>query len=274
MKKIFSVIFSILILFLFFRFFVDKKIVQKLISPQYQNTLPTSMPLSNPLQPPVVWPYQITVPYDNSALTVNYIEIPESAKLTLIPNFSQKDSGEALVNKYGCNYAVNSGFYQEDGTPLGLFMTDGAKYGEKIISNIATGYFWQDKNNNRGFGKNPPDLDSLDLVFQAGPLIIPGNYQLKMISDEKARRILIAGDKQNKLYLMSVFDRENNFSGPNLADLPAIFASSSIQEVIPVTSILNLDGGAASFFFAQEKNVTFSLLELTPIGSLICIKNI
>lgn len=269
MKKIFSVIFSIAILFVFFRFFVDKKIVQKFIPPQYKNTLPTS----GPLHPPVVWPYQITIPYDNQALTINYIEIPKSAKLTLIPNFSDKENGETIVDKYNCDYAANAGFYQEDGKPLGLFFTDGQKYGEITTSNIATGFFWQDKNNNRAMGKNPPDLNSLDLLFQAGPLIIPGNYQLKMINDEKARRILIANDKQNRLYLMTVFDLENNFSGPDLSDLPAIFASSTIQQIIPVAAILNLDGGAASFFYAKEKNIIFSLSELTPIGSLICINN-
>lgn len=258
-------------LFLFFRFFVDKKMVQKFIPPQYKNTLPT--PTSSPPQSPVVWSYQITVPYDNQTLIINYIEITKSAKLTLIPNFSDKENGEMIVAKYNCDFAANSGFYQEDGKPLGLFMTGGSKYGEQTISNIATGFFWQDKNNNRFLGKNPPDLSSLDLIFQAGPLIIPGNYQLKMIDDEKARRILMAADLQNRLYLMSVFDEENNFSGPNLADLPAIFASSSIQEVIPVTTILNLDGGAASFFYAKEKNIIFSLSEITPIGSLICVKN-
>lgn len=211
--------------------------------------------------------------YQNQHLIIYAVEVPQSANISLIPNFSEKETGQTLIEKNGCEVASNGGFYQENGKALGLFVSEGLTLGKLIKSNLVNGFFWQDRSGSRFIDNNPPENSEADFILQTGPLMTVGR-KISLISDEQSRRILLALDNKENLYINAVVDKENSYSGPNLADLPKIFAENDVQQQILFTTLLNLDGGAASFFYVQSGNKSFSLDELTPIGSLFCIKGI
>ena len=214
----------------------------------------------------------IELTYGEQKLIIYAIEVPQSANLSLISNFEGRETGQTLAERNGCQVASNGGFYQENGKALGLFFSDGIALGEFINSNLVNGFFWQDKSGSRFIDNNPPDISDTDFILQTGPFMSVGR-KISLITDEQARRILLALDNKKNLYILAVVDKENSYSGPNLADLPIIFAENDVQQQIPFTTVLNLDGGAASFFYTRDKNEVI-LSEITTIGSLICIRNL
>ena len=98
------------------------------------------------------------------------------------------------------------------------------------------------------------------------------NARLRLIDDEPARRSLLGIDDQDRLFVLAVVQKENTFSGPLLVDLPVLFNDERVQRQVRLRIILNLDGGSASFFYNNTNNEPFMLSELTPIGSLLCMK--
>lgn len=204
---------------------------------------------------------------------INIVEVPAADTMTLIPNFTAKDSSRTIVDRNSCNLAINGGFYQKNNTPLGLFQTHGSRLGSMIVSNLVTGFFWQEKNGVRHTGQTVPTrLDDVDFILQTGPLFSLANPTGSFVNDEPDRRSLLVLDKNNRLYLVEVFEKDNTFGGPELSKIPALFSQKEVQDVYPVTGVLNLDGGSASFFYVRGKDREFMLSELVPVGSVICVK--
>lgn len=215
----------------------------------------------------------ITVKLNDKNYIVNSLPIPQNKKIILIPNFTQKEFGQNIAEKENCSYAINGGFYTKNDTPLGLFTLDGKAISKEIQSNLVNGFFGENYVGTRFLEKTAPDNNSkLHFIFQSGPLVRVGNYQLKIVNDEMDRRSLIGKDGKNNYYMVSITQKENSLRGPLLSDIAQIFFQASIQKEIPFTQLLNLDGGSASFFYAKEQYNEFILSEITPVGSLLCVK--
>jgi len=215
----------------------------------------------------------ITVDYGNNSYKILAVRITAGDTLSLIPNFEKQQDAETLAESNICRTAINGGFYREDNSPLGLFYSNGNLLSKQIKSQLVTGFFWQDLNGNRGFGRElPVTVSETDFIMQTGPYIPVGDYRLKLVQDEHARRSMVAKDDKNNFYLISVIDGENSYAGPLLADLPSIFSQPKIQNRISFTELLNLDGGSASFFYDKGAENSVILSSLTPVGSLLCLK--
>lgn len=213
-----------------------------------------------------------TVQIDGVTYTVLGKEVTPDVSLSLIPNFSQHASGQRLTELHGCTTAINGGFYTEEGRPLGWFISEGSPAGQLIESNLVTGFFWQDTEGKRHISRTAPNEEAVDFVLQTGPYMEVRDRPLQLISDEPARRSVLGIDSDGRLYLVSVIQKENTFSGPLLADLPVLFHTPEVQETVPFRTILNLDGGTASFFYSTTDQKPFMLSELKPIGSLLCVE--
>lgn len=201
-----------------------------------------------------------------------YAQSLRDRPVELFANFSDHESGAALVRRHGCQAAINGGFYREDGKPLGLFITEGETYGPAISSTLVNGFFWKSESGEYHIGKTQPPLESTAFILQSGPYMSVGNYRLQLIADEEARRSLIGIDQDGSLSLVSVAQKDNTFSGPLLADVPMLFADPAVQKILPLQMLLNLDGGTASFFYKKTGDQIIVFSELKPIGSLLCIK--
>ena len=72
----------------------------------------------------------------------------------------------------------------------------------------------------------------------------------------------------NELLFLTVYSGDSVFDGPLLADLPLVIEKISDEEKLDIAEAINLDGGSASSFYQGETTIS----ELTPVGSLFCIK--
>lgn len=182
----------------------------------------------------------------------------------LIPNYVNKERASTLVSKTNCDAAINGGFYEEDGSPLGLVIVDNIEINPEIRnSNLITGFVTINATGQVSIGRDyNPDSNT---VLQTGPYI-SSNQLLSLVSDKQARRSAIVEAVDGTHYAASVtFDKQTT-TGPFLRDLPAILFSD--QAPFDTVRAINLDGGAASYFFVKDD---IELSELTPIGSMVCI---
>lgn len=219
----------------------------------------------------------ISSPHDNRTLrySINgkeyiaswFIALPQS--IFLIPNFLQKYTAKEVQSKNTCRSLTNSGFYTSDGRPLGLFIVDGVTLHERQTSSIANGYFWINQEGTANISSNSPD-GPIRIALQAGPIVRRDGQSvlLSLTTDEQARRIIVATAHNNTLVFLALYDPENTYLGPILADVPSHL--SIIQEKIGETfeNAINLDGGSASAFLSEA----ISLQELTSVGSFFCIR--
>lgn len=265
-KRVTITLIIVIIVVLTGLFFVRTKKEEK-------NILSLNAPTATPT--PVRLPHGkiIDLDFNNQNLRILTIEIPASSSMTLIPNFSERFFGEDIVATNSCDIAINGGFYKGDHTPLGLFMTQGNTIGKAIKSSVANGFFWQDNSGIRQtYPQAPVNLENFDFILQSGPYFKVRDRRLNLVNDGRARRSLVGEDGEGHLYFISIITKENNFSGPYLADLPVIFSQPEVQEILPLATILNLDGGGASFFYSRDEEGEFILSALSPVGSVICVR--
>ncbi len=216
----------------------------------------------------------LKIVFNNHEYIILAVQIRTTDNLLLIPNFKEEYYAEDIAKTNECDYAINGGFYREDGLPLGLFYSNNTQLGKTAKSSIAKGFFIQKKDGDKNFALDPPkDYSTIDFAFQSGPLFQARNIRLPMIKDEFARRSLIGWD-ESSYYLITVFSSENFYEGPLLSDLPSIFADKNIQNTIPFKLLLNLDGGSASFFYSKNSGEPFVLSSFSNVGSVICMKRI
>src|SRR3989338_9287176 len=117
----------------------------------------TSTPKSP--MPEVAFKNTLDASFNNTVYRIFFYEIPKDYSIKLIPNFFEKESGEKLALNNNCKAAINGGFYQDSGKPLGLFYSEGSQAGKLIRSNLVTWFFWQDNEGRQFIGKTPPSLD-------------------------------------------------------------------------------------------------------------------
>lgn len=203
--------------------------------------------------------------------------LPEKVTLKIIPNYDEpRLSSEALVKNNNCTLGINAGFYDQENKPLGLLKIKNQELSPRIKSPWLNGFVWQTEKDSLDFGLTPPSTNKtpLSFIFQTGPYISLGTNPDKTSSllenSKLARRMLIAKNKENQIFLIAVFDKNNQFSGPTLAQLSQIFTDPALKDY-QITEIINLDGGSASTFYGiASNNSPLILKEFSPLGALLC----
>lgn len=202
---------------------------------------------------------------ENNKITYNvYYSSLADYNISLIPNFSESSSFQSITAQHQCISAINGGFYTTENKPLGLYKSNGIVYSAEITnSNLLTGYFTIDTNNNthisfQGYTNSPN-------VIQSGPYIHK-DVSLSLTTDEYARRSLIGESNTGELYIIFINKSDEIFNGPQLSEIPEIIFSESIP--VKFTAVLNLDGGSASAYLDKSG---YLFRELTTVGSVICL---
>lgn len=197
------------------------------------------------------------------------IRVATPSSVTLVPNFTQKDDVTSLMDAHGCTQAINGGFYSEDSKPLGYFRTEESRVSSKILSDLFNGFFWIDTEEHPVIASELMN-EPARIGLQSGPLLLFNSEPLKLAihNDAGARRMVVAVTTDGNLLFMTLYSKDSVFDGPNLADLPSIVSEVSQKENLHIGEALNLDGGSASSFVST----TVNLSELTPVGSLFCIR--
>jgi uncharacterized protein YigE (DUF2233 family) len=230
----------------------------------------SSQKIPNTLAPTQVTKSEKTISFANETYAYSYIRVASTSDISLIPNFEYKTDIKTLAQSNGCATAINGGFYDSSGKPLGYFFTDNRTFGQQIPSLLVNGYFWVDAAGVAGISTKLPENIFYRFALQSGPLLIVNNKILPLAinNDEHARRMVVGITSDNQLIFLSVYSGDSVYLGPLLSDLPSAVSFISSKENLGLADALNLDGGSASAFY----NADTSLSELTPVGSIFCIK--
>jgi len=188
-------------------------------------------------------------------------------QIIFLENFEKKNLSTEIKEKLGCKGLISGGFFNENYSPIGLFIINNKKKGEVLESEFFNGFVAVEKNTLRIFGREPSNFGT---VFQTGPLIFFDGKPLniKISNDKPARRIILANTKEKKDIFLVLYSRDNVFSGPFLSDVPKIVGEISNKYLLEIINAVNLDGGAHSIFITDRANLT----ELSPAGSFFCLK--
>jgi uncharacterized protein YigE (DUF2233 family) len=247
------------------QFLITEKSTREVLS--LKAPTPTVTPTIIPLAKVINITYQ-SIPY-----TILAFPIEATASVSLIPNFTQKEFPENVASQSNCMVAINGGFYTGANKPLGLFYQDETLTNQYAKSGVANGFFVQTKLGQRFITHlTPTELTGLDFAMQTGPFIKVNPKGLGIINDSRSRRSLLGVDEENKVYLISIRNSNSSFGGPYLSDIPIIFNQQELQQELPLVQILNLDGGSASFFYSSDGENEYTLPALSPVGSVICVK--
>ena len=194
-------------------------------------------------------------------------KINEPQRLNLLPNFEQKISSTELFENNNCQLLINGGFYDENNQPLGLFFTNGQLLKKEIKSALFNGFLFQNKDNEIFIEATSPS-NSIVWGLQTGPMLIVNNQPLKitLVKDQRARRAVAVLNQKKELSFLVITGLESLAIGPYLADLPLLLEKIGQELNEDFQAAINLDGGTASAFINQEKNIK----EYNPIGSFFC----
>lgn len=199
----------------------------------------------------------------------SHITVATTSAMTLIPNFSEKIDTRSLVDANVCSAAINGGFYDTAAKPLGFFFANNRTFGQETHSTLLNGFFWSGTD---GIARISTELTGIPFRFalQTGPLLFWGGkpVPLAIRNDERARRMVVAKSADNHIMFFAVYNGDSVYDGPLLGDLPGIIFDIRTKENLEITEAVNLDGGSASAFY----NADTRLSELTPVGSLFCVK--
>ena len=198
-----------------------------------------------------------------------YVAMVDSKNIFLEPNFERKEVANNLFSEDDCKVLINGGFYSEKHLPIGLFISNYEILGKYQTNNLFNGIFSINDMATPRITEETPK-DPLIYAIQTGPILIANNSisKLSLARDKNARRMVAAVTGKNELYFMAIFDPDNTFYGPRLMDLPTIISEIEDKAQIDFADAINLDGGSASAFYAND----IKLSESSPIGSYFCEK--
>jgi len=207
-----------------------------------------------------------TIRFDSYEYAYEYFIVSNHKRITLIPNFENPLTAEAIIRDNACTDAINTGFYSTTNKPIGLWKNENVSLGVAQSNALLNGYYWI-LDNIASIAYTPPSESKI--AFQTGPVLIFKNDPVKLAikNDEPARR-MIAGILQNDSSIfMTIYDPLSPLRGPYLNNLPTIMEMISRQINMKLISAINLDGGTASAFYSNNKGVW----EINPAGSILCI---
>lgn len=198
-----------------------------------------------------------------------YFEIKDVKNLELYPNFTQKQTAAEIVNQRKCAALFNGSFYDKDNSPIGLFVSRSRKINSASFNALLNGFFFLGSGTLASIDDQSP-INISRWGLQSGPLLFKDGQilHLRINNDETARRIVAAISDEGRLIFIAFYDPENNLQGPYLAYLPQYLNEFSLTSGIRIKDAINLDGGGASAFYANN----FFLPEFNFIGSYFCLK--
>lgn len=220
-----------------------------------------------PTMSPTPPPQSIDVTIQEKSYRIAWLLVLHPSALSLLPNFTQKRTAQSFIDTKECTHVINGGFYTTDYQPTGLFVAQGKTVRTTNPNALLNGYFVIEPDNTASIQYAPPE-SSVRIALQTGPILMKGGSPVKLTirDDDFARRVGLGINKNGSTIFFVIYDPENTWSGPKLADTPIIL--SNILTRLAITDAINLDGGSASAFIRGD----FSLQELVSVGSFFCVQ--
>jgi uncharacterized protein YigE (DUF2233 family) len=232
------------------------------------NVLPAETSVVTPIPSPAAIRQSIVIRIDDIPIRIAWTMVnPEEVEL--YSNLKdQKLSEEIKVNK-SCSVLVSGGFYSEENTHLGLFVTNFETISKTSQSATRNGFLLIDSNEKLTISSSPPEITPR-IALQSGPLLLLNNekLQLRISNDEPSRRIVAGITADNKLIFLVIYRADSEYQGIMLGKLPEIIDLFKRQTGMNIIDAINLDGGIHSVFISNYVRLN----ELAHIGSYFCVK--
>lgn len=198
----------------------------------------------------------------------DYFVVNDPQNLQLVLNRDNIDAIK-LAQINACQFAINGGFYTTNKTPLGLLKIANQIISQQVNSALLDGYIVSDEQEWLILSQEPNE--SYPTVLQTGPHLIIDNLaqSLQIVADEPRRRSVFIKSQNGQPILLTVYANESVFQGPYLKELPELLIKISQQEQIEFSEAINLDGGAASFFLNNKRQLN----EFRTVKTLFCLVN-
>lgn len=198
-----------------------------------------------------------------------YLKVSNAQEITLIPNFKEKETARSIFEKGKCKSLISGGFYTPEGSPTGLFISEGKETKRYVSSSLTNAVYSINDFETPRITREVP-RDHLRVALQAGPLLIENSFvqNLRLVRDEEARRVVIGVTGENETYFLVFYSPGSVFTGPTLDSLPEALETFEEESGIDLADAMNLDGGTATAFYSSE----IQLSEATPVGSFFCVR--
>ncbi|HSX49151.1 MAG TPA: phosphodiester glycosidase family protein [Candidatus Saccharimonadales bacterium] len=239
--------------------------IYALLISRNQSTAPEKSKAAGLESPQVFSDNSNSITIDN--LTYSWFEVGNTDNLKLIPNFSEKLTSQEILDKEKCKFLSNSAFYSKANQPLGLVITGGKTISPWQQNSLFDGILSVNDMATPRITRNIPQ-DGLRIAIQVGPILKENStfIPLKIIDDKEARRVIAAVTGSNKLVFIVIYDKNSEYSGPLLADVPVILKSFEQKSGIILADAINMDGGSASVFSSDGTKLS----EFSPVGAFFC----
>lgn len=171
-----------------------------------------------------------------------------------------------MMQKTSCVAGINGGYFQPDGTPLGLLVHYGKMIHPQQRGSILSGFFVSspEKMTILRVGEEIPA--SAREVLQAGPFLLDHERPIiGLESTKKAYRSFLATSDQG-MWVMGIISPVTLDEASHILDALSGVLSEEKKEK-KLTRALNLDGGSSSSLWAKTTLVPFSF------RSDVCVRN-
>jgi uncharacterized protein YigE (DUF2233 family) len=198
----------------------------------------------------------------------SWFVVHDISKLKLHSNLIDKLSAADFKEQNSCESLVNGGFFSEKNEHIGLFIEDGKTIQKEQTNSLFNGYF-SALTRTASISKDRPTGPRFAL--QTGPILIKDDqvYTLKLMRDEKARRMVAAITEDGNVIFLTFYEASSLAQGPKLVDLPQLVEKLSDENALKIVDAINLDGGNHSAFISNEVQLT----DIQTPGSYFCVRN-
>lgn len=209
----------------------------------------------------------IDLNYEEKVIRVIWHKVGEINKMHLYPNFEKHIPSSDFLDNNNCRSLFSGGFYTPESKPIGLFISEGEKLASSQKNVLFNGYFSISYQGNVEISSQV-SFSNPRIALQSGPLLFIENRELKLnlFDDKQSRRIVLGKTIDNEIIFLAIYNPSSVFLGPLLSDLPSIITDFEMNSIFDFESVINLDGGSASFFY----NTNHKLEEIVSVGSYFC----
>lgn len=167
----------------------------------------------------------------------------------------------------GCIAGCNGGFFQRDGKPLGLVVSNGLAQGvNNQKSSLTSGTIYVEKGSislvrTTAFSKKTAPMPRQ--VLQTGPFLVEDGQSTRGLSNRKfARRTVLATDNQGNWAIL--------YTPPTtLSQLGDVLAKSGAINGFTIRQAINLDGGSSSGLWVNKENQPLYFHEVRKVRNFL-----
>lgn len=237
--------------------------VSNILFPQHNAAQPSS-PSPQTTQQEV---FEI-VTFDNRDFRYHLFSHEDNESIEIHSNLESRATSSQLKTDKNCTKLINGGFYSEEHTHIGWFVTKNEEISPYQENDLLNGFISVSSNTVK-ITEEP--VDAVEFGVQTGPVLIASSRErnLRLTNDKARRRSFAFTTADNRTYFGIVMESNSSITGPYLDDLPTILTLIGSKEGLQIRSAINLDGGTASAYHDEE----VSIPEINPIGSYFCIQS-